>query len=123
MTMKSFTTAVCWAGMIGMGLGWSGAPAYADPITDDKAKTFAARWIASENTPCNRVCETEGASAEHMLLLTSNSPDVYLCRVFGEPANRFGTNYADICQVENPGGQRGMALEPTFECLCLWRKQ
>jgi hypothetical protein len=94
--------------------------AAADPLTNDKTKQVRARWVAAKSECCDRVCGAQGAKAENMLVYSSDGGDIYLCRVRKPPANRFGTNYEDICKVEDSDAKMGTALESRYECLCIW---
>lgn len=94
--------------------------AAAAPLTNDKTKDVKARWIAAKSARCDKVCNGQGAEAENMLVYSSDGGDIYLCRVRKPPANRFGTNYEDICKVEDADAQSGTALESRYECLCIW---
>lgn len=76
--------------------------------------------MAAQSQRCDAVCSAEGAQAENMLVYSSDGGDVYLCRVRKPPANRFGTNYEDICKVEDAYMTGGTMLESSFECLCIW---
>lgn len=98
------------------------AAAHAAPLTNDKAKSVEARWIASQGKRCDVVCRALKAEAENMLVYSSDGGDIYLCRVRKPPANRFGTNYEDVCKVEDDSAPKGTALEGSFECLCIWPK-
>lgn len=96
------------------------AIAAAAPLTNDKTKNVTARWIAAKSERCDKVCKSRGAEAENMLVYSSDGGDIYLCRVRKPPANRFGTNYEDICKVEDSDAPNGTALESRYECLCVW---
>ena len=94
-------------------------PVIAAPLTNDRTSEVEARWHASQSQRCDAVCAVEGADAENMLVYSSDGGDIYLCRVRKPPANRFGTNYENICKVEDNDSPTGTALEPSFECLCI----
>ena len=94
--------------------------AVAAPLTNDRASTVKARWIESGGRRCDLACRDQGADAENMLVYSSDGGDIYLCRVRKPPANRFGTNYEDVCKVEDNDAPKGTALEASFECLCVW---
>ena len=96
------------------------APLAASPLTSDKTKTVQARWIRAQAKRCDAVCEAEGAQAENMLVYSSDGGDIYLCRVRKAPSNRFGTNYEDVCKVEDSDVPAGTALESVYDCLCVW---
>jgi hypothetical protein len=100
--------------------GLSPAPAGAEPLTADARKTLAGQWVPSEGLRCDAACAKRGATAEHMLLYTSDGGDIYLCRVRMAPANRFGNNYEDVCKVEDADSPSGVSLETGYECLCHW---
>ena len=92
----------------------------AAPLTNDKTRDVKARWIGAKSERCDKVCERPGAEAENMLVYSSDGGDIYLCRVRKPPANRFGTNYEDICKVEDSDSKSGTSLESRYECLCIW---
>lgn len=94
--------------------------AAATPLTNDKTKQVKARWVASTSLRCDKLCALQGAEAENMLVYSSDGGDIYLCRVRKPPANRFGTNYEDVCKVEESDAPTGTSLETRYECLCVW---
>lgn len=94
--------------------------ATAAPLTYDKVSEVKARWLAAGSQRCDKVCAAVGAQAENMLVYTSDGGDIFLCRVRKPPANRFGTNYEDVCKVEDSDAPKGTALEAAYECLCVW---
>lgn len=113
---------VCLMVTLGLVIFLASASAKAAPLTNDKTSEVRARWVASQSQRCDKVCAKGGAEAENMLVYTSDGGDIFLCRVRKPPANRFGTNYEDICKVEDPDAPRGTTLERVFECLCIWPK-
>ncbi|GAB4231480.1 MAG: hypothetical protein Kow0032_13730 [Methyloligellaceae bacterium] len=95
--------------------------ALAAPVTHDKRQMIEAQWLAASGERCDAVCARQGAEPENMLVYSSDGGDIYLCRVRKPPANRFGTNYEDVCKVEDPYSERSTSLEQHYECLCVWR--
>lgn len=92
----------------------------AAPLTNDKTRDVGARWVGAQSQRCDRACSAQGAEAENMLVYSSDGGDIYLSRVRKPPANRYGTNYEDICKVEDADAPGGIASEPRYECLCIW---
>lgn len=100
--------------------GLAPAVAAAAPITDDKTLSARMRWVAAGGARCDTVCGAHGAVAENMLVYSSDGGDIYLCRVRKPPSNRFGTNYEDICKVEDSDAPAGASSEAVYDCLCVW---